>query len=69
MSSMKYCMFENLNKDIAEILLMYEEGEWEYVANASELSNVKEILADVEYLRYVLEEIVDIAESTNRKED
>lgn len=60
MSSMRYCMFENLNRDVDEIILEFENGTWLKGVSDEELSHVKQLLVNIDYLERILEEMVGL---------
>lgn len=63
MSSMTYCMFENLSTDIAEIIAEYEEGTWRDGISERELRNVKRIRVQMETFIEILSELSEEEES------
>lgn len=63
MSSMTYCMFENLSNDIAEIIAEYEEGTWQDGISERELRNVKRIRVQMETFIEILSELSEGEES------
>ena len=62
MSSMTYCMFENLSTDIAEIIAEYEEGTWKNYISERELRHVKHIRRQMETFSEILNELAEIPE-------
>ena len=63
MSSMTYCMFENLSDDIAEIIAEYEEGTWLDGISERELRHVKRLRIQMETFLEILNELSDEEES------
>ena len=63
MSSMTYCMFENLSNDIAEIIAEYEEGTWRDGISERELRHVKRLRIQMETFNEILNELSDEDES------
>ena len=57
MSSMTYCMFENLSNDIAEIIAEYEEGTWRDGISERELRHVKRLRIQMETFNEILNEL------------
>lgn len=61
MSSMTYCIFENLSNDIAEIIAEiiaeYEEGTWREGISEREMRHVKYIHLQMETFLEMLDEL------------
>ena len=63
MSSMTYCMFENLSTDIAEIIAEYEEGTWRDGISERELRHVKRLRIQMDTFNEILNELSEEEES------